>query len=785
MLTYLQSSPDTITPASSEASSAPELLRYRSSGFEHFTDGLMITTLDGKIVDWNPSATRMFGWTREEMLGRTPAVLHRACDAVLTDAINEAAAADGTWSGEIVFIRKDGTTGICATTTVPMRDEKGAVIATLGVNRDITAESTAQAKLLEQKRLLQSLVDALADPIFIKDAERKFLLVNSVHGSLYDISSEDALGKSDEDIPTLREHAALYAADDETVLRTGVPVINREEPYLAANGQTGWFLTSKYPLLDSAGTIIGIVGTCRDVTERILARQALADEREKLRTVLDAVQDPVFVKNLEGRRTMQNAAGRRIFGEVTEFTTETTPPAEDRFVFATGTPLANREEPFTLPDGTGGTLLTSRYPLRDSAGAVVGLVGIGRDITQLREDAAQREALQVKLVEAQKLESLGVLAGGIAHDFNNLLGVVLGNANLALATRTNDSCVPFLQEIEKAVTRAADLCKQMLAYSGRGNFVVRPLDLNAVIAETTNLLRVTIHKNVELKMSLAPQLPATVADETQLRQVLMNLVINASEAIGERGGEVAVTSSVLRPGRTTPEQPALPSDLTPGAYLCLEVADTGEGMTPEVLARIFDPFFTTKFTGRGLGLAAVHGIVRAHHGALTVESKPGAGTTFRIFLPCAEVPAAPAESAPAKLQESWQGKGLALVADDEEGVRVVVSGVLKRLGFAPRAFVDGTSALEAFREAPDTFALVLADLTMPGLNGAQLCREVHRLRPATPALLMSGFSEREVLARLGGEKNFELLQKPFTMAAFRECLQRVMSPEAADSLLLG
>ena len=768
-------------------SNAPELLCYRSSGFEHFTDGLMITTLEGKIVDWNPGATRIFGWTREEMLGRTPAVLHRPCDAVLTDSINEAAATAGTWSGEIVFIRKDGTTGICATTTVPMRDANGAVFATLGVNRDITAENTAQAKILEQKRLLQSLVDALADPIFIKDAERKFLLVNSVHGSLWNISSEDALGKSDEDVPALQEHAALYAADDEEVLRTGVPVINREEPYLLANGQSGWFLTSKYPLRDSAGAIIGIVGTCRDVTERLQVARALADEREKLRTVLDAVQDPVFVKDREGRQTLQNEAGRRFFGEGHGCSAETPQPAEDRIVFATGAPLANREEPFQLPDGTSGTLLISRFPLRDSAGAVVGLVGIGRDITRLRQDAADREALQAKLVEAQKLESLGVLAGGIAHDFNNLLGVVLGNASLALATRKDEGCVPFLQEIEKAVTRASDLCKQMLAYSGRGNFVVRPLDLNVIITETADLLRVTIHKNVELKRNLAPQLPATIGDETQLRQVLMNLVINASESIPERGGQVTVSTCVLGAGWSGANALALPGELKPGTYLCLQVADTGEGMTPEVLAKIFDPFFTTKFTGRGLGLAAVHGIVRAHHGALTVESKPGAGTTFRIFLPCADAPSAlaPATSAPALPAEGWQGKGSALVADDEEGVRVVVSNVLKRLGFAPRAFVDGTSALKAFREAPDSFSLVLADLTMPGLNGAQLCQEVHRLRPALPTLLMSGFSEKEVLARLNGERNFELLQKPFTMAAFRECLQRVMSPEAADAFLLS
>jgi len=768
------------------------LHQYRSASFEHCSDGLIVTTLDGLIVDWNAGATRIFGWTREEMLGRTPAVLHRECDAtVLTDAILVAIARTGRWSGHIVFIRRDGSTGICATAVIPMRDEAGNIFATLGVNRDITEEKAAHIKLTEEKHLLQTLIDALPDPVFVKDSECRFLLVNAEHKRLWNFTDEDLIGKRDLEVPVLREHAALYATDDESVLRTGEGIINREEPFIHPNGEQGWFLTSKSPFRDNTGAVVGIVGTCRIVTERRRANQTLANEREKLRTVLDAVQDIVFMKDLNGRHTMQNAAGLRLFPQKPELIHGTVyemdiPQAhadlysqDDRLVFTTGAPIVNREEPFRLPDGGQGTLLTSKFPLRDSSGAVVGLVGIGRDITQIRKDAADREALNAKLLETQKLESLGVLAGGIAHDFNNLLGVVLGNATLAIEARTDDSCMPFLEEIEKATTRAADLCKQMLAYSGRGTFVVQPLDLNAVIRDTTDLLRVSIKKKVELRKQLAITLPAVIADETQLRQVLMNLVINASEAIGEGGGHIAISTGVVQADRAYFDNTRLAGDLAPGEYVYMEVSDNGHGMSSEVIDKIFDPFFTTKFTGRGLGLAAVLGIVHSHRGALKVYSEEGRGTTFKMLLPSASNPAEVQNVIPAEGGQQWQGQGVVLLVDDEEPIRVTAGHLLKRLGFSIQAFSDGAAALAAFAIEPDRFSLVVADLTMPVLDGAQLSHAIRCIRPSVPVLLMSGFTEKEALKRSGAGRHFDFIQKPFTLRDFREKLQTILNAARA------
>jgi len=325
---------------------------------------------------------------------------------------------------------------------------------------------------------------------------------------------------------------------------------------------------------------------------------------------------------------------------------------------------------------------------------------------------AQAE-LERKLLETQKLESLGVLAGGIAHDFNNILTGILGNASLAAVELPAGSPVQErLDQVHQAAMRAADLCKQMLAYSGKGRFVVQKIDLGSLVEETTPLLEISISKKAVLRFDLMRGLPPVEADATQVRQVIMNLVINAYEAIGERSGVIMVSTSLARVDRAYLGGTLLAPELPEGDYVCLEITDTGCGMSPETQMKIFDPFFTTKFTGRGLGLAAVLGIMRGHKGALKVYSELGRGTTFRLLFPRASgVAEALALSAPAR--PAWRGQGRVLVADDEETVRATTGAMLRALGFEPRLVADGQQAVEAFCMAPDDFALVLLDLTMP------------------------------------------------------------------------
>jgi signal transduction histidine kinase/CheY-like chemotaxis protein len=405
-------------------------------------------------------------------------------------------------------------------------------------------------------------------------------------------------------------------------------------------------------------------------------------------------------------------------------------------------------------------------PERDAAGNTV-WYGFICDVTESRR-------LETKLVESAKLESLGVLAGGIAHDFNNLLTGILGNASLARQELPPSSLgQPMLDQIETAARRAADLCKQMLAYSGKGRFVVQRLDLNKLIEDTTHLLNISIAKNCVLRFNLARDLPAIKADATQLRQVIMNLVINGSEAIGNRSGVLALNTGVARVDAEYLR--GFRPDASPahGDYVFVEVSDNGCGMDPATLSKIFDPFFTTKFTGRGLGLAAVLGIVRGHKGGLKVYSEPGKGTTFKLFFPVASgQPQDSVSPFPAPLP--FKGTGTVLVVDDEETVRAVAARMLERLGFAVLTANDGREGMEKFRADPARFTLVLLDLTMPHLDGEETFRQMRLLNPSVRVILTSGFNQQEAVNRFTGKGLAGFIQKPFELGSLIQVIRSVL-----------
>ncbi len=431
----------------------------------------------------------------------------------------------------------------------------------------------------------------------------------------------------------------------------------------------------------------------------------------------------------------------------------------------------------------------SEFPVEINS-SVVNLTGrpmilaVVRDITKRKHLEKERLVFERQVQHAQKLESLGVLAGGIAHDFNNLLMAILGNADLALDEISSVSPARSkLRDIEKAVKRAAELARQMLAYSGKGNFVIEPINLNELVREMAHMLQVSISKKAVLKFNFADKLPLIDGDATQLRQIIMNLITNASDAISERSGVIAISTGAMNCSRdylhttTIAALHELSAPMTEGVYAYVEVADTGCGMDLQSQQKLFDPFYTTKFTGRGLGMAVVQGIVRGHKGTIKVYSEVGKGTNFKILLPVSE------SAVQAHLLEeeenqdgSWQGRGTVLVADDEEAVCAVAKLMLEKIGFDVLTAADGREALRIFETHKDAITCVLLDLTMPHLDGEEVFRKIRLIGPNVKVVISSGYNESDATQRFIGKGLAGFIQKPYTYASLAAKIREVMDP---------
>ncbi|MCE1228926.1 MAG: response regulator [Firmicutes bacterium] len=435
------------------------------------------------------------------------------------------------------------------------------------------------------------------------------------------------------------------------------------------------------------------------------------------------------------------------------------------------------EDRFWRRDGTPFPVELRSFPVYGPSGELLGGVVSFLDITEdLRRRKADEE-FREKMEQSQRLESLGLLAGGLAHDFNNLLVAILGNTELlrSLLPNADAATLKRLQQIEMAGHKAADLCHQMLAYSGRGRFLVAPIQLSTLVGDMLNLLQVGISKRIELRLDLAPDLPMIEADLAQIQQVVLNLITNAAEAIGDQPGLIRLRTGLME--IHAQDRGAMPFDqeAPPGHYVCLEVEDTGCGMSREVQGRIFEPFFTTKFTGRGLGMSAVLGIMRSHKGAILVNSKPGQGSCFKVLFPVAAVDKLPsAEASKIEPSAAPPSGGTFLVVDDEAIVLSTTSSILESFGLSAITAHSGQEAIELLKQKGSIIDGALLDLTMPGLDGAETHREFQRIRPGLPVILLSGFCEEEVMRDLAHQGFAGFLQKPYRSEALKAAVMKLL-----------
>lgn len=419
-----------------------------------------------------------------------------------------------------------------------------------------------------------------------------------------------------------------------------------------------------------------------------------------------------------------------------------------------------REAAVTLPDGS------------------MNILAVSNDITDRRRAEQARLEMERELFHAQKLDSLGVLAGGIAHDFNNLLTVILSNIELAISdVPATSSAQNVLTSALLAGKRAAELTHLMLAYSGRGRFATAELDLSKIVRDLTDLLRVSISKSARLEMVLGSDLPLIQADATQLQQVLMNLVTNSSEAIGDQPGTITVRTcrrecdAAYLSGSRTAIKPK------PGDYAVLEIKDTGSGMDEVICGKLFDPFFTTKFVGRGLGMSAVLGIAQGHQGAIMVSSEPGKGTVVSVLFPAAPATARTAkerdERPPGDKSAPSPISGTVLIADNDAEVRAVTELLLERMGLSVLSADNGKSAVKLFRKHAGDIKFVLIDLSMSKLDGAKTLAEIRRVRPDAKVVLTSGYEGSELMQRHQAENIDAFIQKPFDFEDFKKIVQQV------------
>jgi PAS domain S-box-containing protein len=688
-------------------------------------------------------------------------------------------------SGEAEFrsMHKDGHYVWFQASGQPLYDEMGNFTGAIVVSRDVTARKQAEEALRKSDERYRHLVDNSRGIIACLDMSGRFIMINPGGAESLGYAPEEMVGRSFAEFMQSDGAKALpnyFTSIQKNKIVRGVCRLKNRD------GQDRFWEYQDYCYEDDSGTPY-IMAHALDVTTSHLAREELARSEERYRLIFQGTRDAITFVGKDGKRIVVNQR----FSELTGYTMDELllfhasdmchPDDRSRVIENQRRRLAGEPAPriyeYRLMHKDGHVIyIEGAFDVIRTDGEIIGVCAILRDISERKRAEEERLNLERQLLHVQKLESLGLLAGGIAHDFNNILVAILGNAELALLDLPPDSpAVRSLDEIRRAGVRASDLCRQMLAYSGRGKFVIETFSLNDHVREMGHLLRVSVSKRAVLQFDLDDELPSIEGDATQIRQVIMNLITNASEALDSGGGVIAVRTGSKELGAKEADALRTHGEIDPGLYCFVEISDTGTGMTPEVAARVFDPFFTTKFTGRGLGMAAVLGIVRGHNGSICLTSEVGKGTTFRVYFPASHQPFVARTGHQVANHEQWKGSGTVLIIDDEESVRNVGALALKRCDLQVLVAEDGVQGLDTFKENANGIDLVLLDLTMPKMDGEETLRGIRLIRPDVPVLMISGFSEREAIESLDQYGISGFMQKPFQIDHLIGTIRRILS----------
>jgi two-component system cell cycle sensor histidine kinase/response regulator CckA len=766
-----------------ERKNAEDALRLSEAQFRTLANAIpqlcWMANADGSIYWYNdrwydytgttPAQMEGWGWQSVHDPDVLPGVLERWKNSIATgepfDMVFPLRGADGTFRPFLTRI-------------MPVRDADGQVSRWFGTNTDISEQRKSEEVLAASERLYRAIGESIDYGVWVCDPDGRNTYASESYLKLVGRSQEQCAGFGWAEVLHPDDAERTLAAWKECVRTEGR--WDMEQRVRGVDGQWHPVLARGVPVRDARGRIICWAGINLDIS----ALKRAEEETRRTNAVLEAffaaspgilnIEDDAFRYIKTDRLTptyfgltRETIIGRSISDLAPEFVREFGPMMRE--VIETGQPRLNMEVRSPVPGRSGEMAhwLASYFPVPLPDGrSGLGVVGI--EITEIKK-------AEERLRQAQKLESLGLLAGGVAHDFNNLLVGIIGNASLAQEMLPPDHPVAALLEgVLKTGEQAAHLTRQMLAYSGKGRFIIEALDISAVIRDTSDLIRPSISRKAGLYLELEPNLPAVEADRGQVQQIVMNLVINASEAMGNSDGVITVRTRTELVDRSYVQSHPAAAELTEGEYVALEVEDTGCGMDETVKAKIFDPFFTTKFTGRGLGLAAVAGIVRAHKGAILVTSEPGRGTAFTVLLPASDRAVGRSASAVAA-GTAVRGSEVVLVIDDEPVVRDMAKNALERHGYKVLVAYGGMAAIEILKRHPEEIAVAILDLSMPGMSGEETLPMLRQVRPQVKVLVSSGFSEAEAMSLFKGQSVSGFIQKPYTSAALAEKVRSALA----------
>ena len=758
--------------------------------------GIGLADMRGRITYVNRSFLRMWGYDDlADVLGRPIVEFGRSVDDV-----NEKFAAvlnAGRWTGEVEAKKRTGELFFLEVSCSLVKDEEGQAVGIMASFIDVTARKRVEEALQESEERYRSLVESAVDPMFTSDANGRYLYVNTAAAGMLGTTPDQVIGKTvDELFPP--HVAQAYRAGVSRVIGTGETLIAEEQSEVG--GRTAWFSSVVQPVRDRHGQIAAAQAVVRDITHLKATEQALRESEERLRQAVRVAHIGMFDHDHVTGTIFWSPRQREIFGvgvdeplsvELLGPTLDEQParsdplfPDDREWIAAkvrrahepTGDGLFAAEHRIVRRDGTVRWVTVRSQTFFEGEGDArrpVRTIGAVRDITEDKEAEEEQRVLYARLTQAQRMESVGRLAGGVAHDFNNMLNVIHGYAELALGRlASSDPLYEALEEIQNATRRSADLTRQLLAFARRQTMAPKVLDLNDVVAGSLKMLRRLVGEQIEQVWMPGNQLWAVRADPAQIDQILTNLVANARDAIAGVGRvtirtENEVLDEAYRAGH---------AGAVPGAYVMLEVRDTGQGMDKETLAHIFEPFYTTKPEGQGtgLGLATVYGIVKQNEGFINVDSEPGVGTTVQVFLPRFTGPMV--QAAAGASEHPKAGGETVLLVEDEPMVLRLSKTLLEKLGYTVLPASTPGEALRLAEDHAGQIQVLVTDVVMPEMNGRDLAKQLISADPKLKCLFLSGYPADAMASPGVIDEGIHFLQKPFSLndlaAKVREALDR-------------